>query len=117
MAVQAPARRKRVSWLTVREWLEGYFFASPFIIGFLVFTAFPMLAEPRDSGSDLPMGMDTGTASFFDSMGLGAAGGGLGGEYGLSGSSSRRLFHIRTPSRLKYEYVHDTAPHSLAGGC
>jgi len=43
MAVQAPARRKRVSWLTVREWLEGYFFASPFIIGFLVFTAFPML--------------------------------------------------------------------------
>ncbi len=42
MAVQAPARRKSVSWLTVREWLEGYFFASPFIIGFLVFTAFPM---------------------------------------------------------------------------
>jgi multiple sugar transport system permease protein len=26
----------------VREWLEGYLFASPFIIGFLAFIAFPM---------------------------------------------------------------------------
>lgn len=32
-----PSRRK---WL---EWLQGYLFASPFIIGLLVFTAFPMV--------------------------------------------------------------------------
>lgn len=29
--------------LILREWLEGYLFAAPFIIGFLVFTAFPMI--------------------------------------------------------------------------
>ena len=28
--------------MVLREWAEGYFFAAPFIIGFLVFTAFPM---------------------------------------------------------------------------
>jgi len=28
--------------LILREWLQGYLFAAPFIIGFLVFTAFPM---------------------------------------------------------------------------
>jgi len=27
----------------LREWAAGYFFASPFIIGFLLFTAYPML--------------------------------------------------------------------------
>ena len=34
---------KRPSRSTLREWLAGYFFASPFIIGFLLFTAYPML--------------------------------------------------------------------------
>ncbi len=28
--------------LVLREWVEGYIFAAPFIIGFLFFTAFPM---------------------------------------------------------------------------
>jgi multiple sugar transport system permease protein len=41
MATQALAK-KRISGNTWREWFEGYFFASPFIIGFFVFTAFPM---------------------------------------------------------------------------
>lgn len=41
MATQALAK-KRISGSTWREWIEGYFFASPFIIGFFVFTAFPM---------------------------------------------------------------------------
>ena len=27
---------------TLREWLQGYLFASPFIIGFFAFIAFPM---------------------------------------------------------------------------
>ena len=27
----------------VREWLEGYLFAGPFLIGFFAFVAFPML--------------------------------------------------------------------------
>jgi multiple sugar transport system permease protein len=34
---------KRPSPGTLREWFEGYLFASPFIIGFFVFTAFPMI--------------------------------------------------------------------------
>lgn len=42
MAVQARSRFKLPPKATLREWLAGYFFASPFIIGFLVFTAFPM---------------------------------------------------------------------------
>ena len=29
--------------LVWKEWVQGYLFASPFIIGFLVFTAFPMI--------------------------------------------------------------------------
>lgn len=29
--------------LVLKEWMQGYFFASPFIIGFIVFTGFPML--------------------------------------------------------------------------
>ncbi|HSO26575.1 MAG TPA: sugar ABC transporter permease [Anaerolineales bacterium] len=40
------AEKKRFqlpSPLVLREWLEGYIFAGPFIIGFLVFTAFPMI--------------------------------------------------------------------------
>lgn len=34
---QMPSRNR------MREWLDGYLFASPFIIGFFVFTAFPMI--------------------------------------------------------------------------
>jgi multiple sugar transport system permease protein len=34
---RGPSRR------TVREWIDGYLFASPFLIGFLVFIAFPMV--------------------------------------------------------------------------
>ena len=30
----------RMVW---QEWLEGYLFASPFIIGFLLFIGFPMV--------------------------------------------------------------------------
>jgi multiple sugar transport system permease protein len=42
MAVTA-ARRPIVTALRTREWLEGYFFAAPFLIGFTVFVGFPML--------------------------------------------------------------------------
>lgn len=41
-AVSKVGRFRRPSPLVLREWLQGYLFASPFIIGFLVFTAFPM---------------------------------------------------------------------------
>jgi multiple sugar transport system permease protein len=34
---------RRPSKSQLREWLAGYLFASPFIVGFLVFTAFPMI--------------------------------------------------------------------------
>jgi multiple sugar transport system permease protein len=34
---------RRPSPGTLREWIAGYLFAAPFIIGFLVFTAYPML--------------------------------------------------------------------------
>ncbi len=43
MAVQAQIKHQRPSGLKIKEWLQGYLFASPFIIGFFVFTAFPML--------------------------------------------------------------------------
>jgi len=43
MAVRTLFRYNRPSKSKLREWVAGYFFASPFIIGFLVFTAFPML--------------------------------------------------------------------------
>jgi multiple sugar transport system permease protein len=36
-------RSRLPSRLKLREWAAGYFFAAPFIIGFLVFTAFPMI--------------------------------------------------------------------------
>lgn len=39
---QSPSRR-RVGRRQLREWLDGYLFASPFIIGFSLFVAFPML--------------------------------------------------------------------------
>lgn len=38
-----PLRSRLPSRLKLREWAAGYFFAAPFIIGFLAFTAFPML--------------------------------------------------------------------------
>ena len=34
---------ERPSKSLLREWIAGYLFASPFILGFLVFTAFPMI--------------------------------------------------------------------------
>lgn len=37
MVKQRPSRR------LLREWIDGYLFASPFIIGFAVFIAFPMI--------------------------------------------------------------------------
>ena len=37
------ATRSRRSYYRRREWLQGYLFASPFLIGFTVFVAFPML--------------------------------------------------------------------------
>lgn len=44
MAAGSRSRRFRMpSPLVLREWLQGYGFAAPFIIGFLVFTAFPMI--------------------------------------------------------------------------
>ena len=44
MAAGSKSRRfRRPSPMTLREWLAGYAFASPFLIGFLVFTAFPMV--------------------------------------------------------------------------
>ncbi len=39
----APMPRRLPSRFLLREWLEGYLFAGPFLIGFFVFVAFPML--------------------------------------------------------------------------
>src|SRR5690606_4597088 len=36
-------RRQGISRRKRREWIDGYLFAAPFIIGFLTFIAFPML--------------------------------------------------------------------------
>src|SRR3712207_3819070 len=41
--VVRPSSAQRMSKALRSEWVAGYFFASPFIIGFLVFTAYPML--------------------------------------------------------------------------
>lgn len=43
MAATAVLRRRRFSALAVREWLQGYLFAAPFLVGFAAFVAFPML--------------------------------------------------------------------------
>ena len=44
MATKARKRRFRLpSRMVRRQWLEGYLFAAPFIIGFFAFIAFPML--------------------------------------------------------------------------
>ncbi len=42
MAARTLFRYQRPSKSQLREWLAGYLFASPFIVGFLVFTAYPM---------------------------------------------------------------------------
>ena len=42
-ATAAPIGRRRISKRQLRDWIAGYLFASPFIIGFSVFIAFPML--------------------------------------------------------------------------
>jgi multiple sugar transport system permease protein len=42
MAARTWFRYQRPSKSLVREWVAGYLFAAPFIIGFLVFTAYPM---------------------------------------------------------------------------
>ena len=39
----AAVPKRRISPAKRREWLEGYLFAAPFLIGFTVFVAFPML--------------------------------------------------------------------------
>jgi multiple sugar transport system permease protein len=39
----ATTPRRRQSIFEIREWVEGYLFAAPFLIGFTVFVAFPML--------------------------------------------------------------------------
>ncbi len=36
-------RRRHVSSFQRREWLQGYLFAAPFLLGFFAFVAFPML--------------------------------------------------------------------------
>jgi len=43
MAALNPPRFRLPNPHRLREWGEGYFFAAPFIIGFFVFTAYPML--------------------------------------------------------------------------
>ena len=44
MSVNATLSKTRLpSRLKLREWAAGYLFAAPFIVGFLAFTAFPML--------------------------------------------------------------------------
>jgi hypothetical protein len=57
--------------------------------------------------------LDTGALSFFGSTELGAMGAGelgAGGAKGRDGSSSRRLFHMGTPSCKNRDYRnHDTA--------
>jgi multiple sugar transport system permease protein len=40
---QSPPRGRRFTRRQVREWVDGYLFASPFIIGFSLFIAYPML--------------------------------------------------------------------------
>lgn len=42
-ATTAPPKRQPMTKRQRREWIEGYLFASPFLIGFTVFIAFPML--------------------------------------------------------------------------
>jgi len=41
--VLEPSKTRHASKAVRREWISGYLFASPFIVGFLLFTAYPML--------------------------------------------------------------------------
>lgn len=42
-SISAPAKKSRMpSRMVLTEWLQGYLFAAPFLIGFVVFIAFPM---------------------------------------------------------------------------
>lgn len=41
-AITAPPVRQKMTKRQRREWIEGYLFASPFLIGFTVFIGFPM---------------------------------------------------------------------------
>jgi len=63
--VRTGAQPRRLNWAKWQEWLEGYLFTSPFLIGLVVFTAFPMvyaiwlsfhrwnlIGEPRFVGLD-----------------------------------------------------------------
>lgn len=43
MTTMPITQKRRISLQTLREWLEGYLFAAPFLIGFTVFVAGPML--------------------------------------------------------------------------
>ena len=45
MAIAAPAPRRRISRSVLRENVLGYLWISPWVIGFLVFTAGPMVAS------------------------------------------------------------------------
>jgi multiple sugar transport system permease protein len=45
MAIAAPAQRRRMSRATLRENVLGYLWISPWLIGFFVFTAGPMVAS------------------------------------------------------------------------
>ncbi len=42
-AITAPPARQKMSRRQRKEWIEGYLFASPFLIGFMIFIGFPML--------------------------------------------------------------------------
>jgi multiple sugar transport system permease protein len=43
VTMQPPPPGRRVGRRQLREWLDGYIFASPFILGFSLFVAFPMI--------------------------------------------------------------------------
>src|SRR5690606_42013917 len=43
--IDRSAKRRRMSKLAWRDEIEGWLFASPWIIGFVVFTAGPMIAS------------------------------------------------------------------------
>src|SRR4051795_5112985 len=44
-AVRAPAARRGMSAMARRDALDGYLFIAPWILGFVLFTAGPMLAS------------------------------------------------------------------------
>ena len=42
---QTPSRPRRSSTLARREAVEGLLYISPFLLGFVIFTAYPMIAS------------------------------------------------------------------------